>query len=119
MLRKTFFIVLLLSIWNIAVAQSLSKAQIRKEVNSLSEEYSLTDAQKDKVAEIVKKREKDIKAIMKDDALSNGVKRRKKDAIQSGSSGSILLLLDEEQRKALFEKKMAKAKEVRLEKSKN
>ena len=118
MLRKTFFIILLLSSWNIAVAQSLSKSQIKNEVNALTEEYNLNKEQKEKVAEIVKKREQDIKTIEKDNSLNKSSKRRKFDAIQSGSMGSILLILDEDQRKTLFEKKMAKAKESRIAKNK-
>ena len=118
MLRKTFFIILLLSSWNIVVSQTLSKSQIKKEVSALTEEYGLNKKQVEKVSEIVKKREQDIKTIQKDNSLSKRNKSRKLDAIQSGSTGSMLILLDEDQRRTLFEKKMAKDKEERIGKIK-
>lgn len=119
MFRKIFIVVILLLSWTISDAQSLSKSQIKKEINNLTQEYSLDKQQHKKVAQLIKKREADIQTIEKDKSLSIGEKRRKRDAIQSGSAGSILLLLNDEQRKALFEKKMVKAKEERIEKIKN
>lgn len=119
MIRKIFFTSSFLILCIISSAQALSKSEIKNEIKTLTDLYELDASQKDKVSTIVTKREKDITTISKDKALSRQQKSRKMDAIRAGAQGSVLILLNGDQRKLLFENKKEQTKKERIAKVKN
>lgn len=110
---KYLFFVIFFTASFFAHSQGMSKSEIKAEIAFMVTEYNLNEEQKDKAYDIIKKREKDVKKIYKDKKIKQGHKRKKIDAIYMGAEGSLIMLLDAEQRKLLFEKKTAKAVEER------
>jgi Spy/CpxP family protein refolding chaperone len=72
-------------------------------IETLAEQLSLTDEQKEKIAPIMKQGEEQAQAIRKDGSLSDDEKREKARAIREETGKSITALLTPEQAKKFAE----------------
>lgn len=102
-MRTLVLLFLVIGVANVALSQPSTTAFVTQKMSTLDQQYQFTEKQKDQVLRILIKEENDLDLIRSTKSMSNDIKRIKKKAIEDGTKASLLLIMNEEQRKVAQE----------------